>query len=661
MNKPLILFLLSLLMPCFISAQKEYTLTKDDIQTDGSGSITKYLNRVEKNIIIPETIDGETILFIEDNSFFDSDLEHVELPNTIKKIGRFSFSNNKLKSITFPKSLEEIDLAAFSNNKIVEVHIPENVKLVSSYAFKNNEIEILVLEGKPILGDGCFNENKLISYNGESSNGLIYKLNSEGKFDNTTLISYAGSKKTIDFIPNTTKLIGSAAFFETSVESVIIPGSIHTIRDYAFSKTNLKEVVFNEGLKVIANNAFAFSEVEILTTPLSLRRIGAEAFYSNPLAKINLNKGLQFIGRNAFFLHKIKNKESLVLPTTIIEFEGNPFLFGELVSLDGFKLQLPNVITKGYNFIKWENDKGSTVSVGTELDNERNYKAVITPSFFLKVRFLDFDGTLLKEEKVAYGKDASSPVFPNNRPGYFFKEWDTNFKEVITDIEVYAIYREAQLYTATFVDEEGNVLKTSTQTEDIGVLPPSPVIKDGFVFFGWNNYSFYSRRTYIASPYLIPIGALVSVNFVDEDGVTLIGTPFILNPGDDAIAPEPPFKEGKTFISWDKSFENVTENLIVKAIYESNSSLSINDFLKKGKQFSIYPTHVKDKLFIKLPTTDIAFYVDIFDMTGKRVSQQFIKTGNRELIPPTKSGVYLLKLSNNNHTPVPGTIKFIKE
>lgn len=57
-----------------------------------------------------------------------------------------------------------------------------------------------------------------------------------------------------------------------------------------------------------------------------------------------------------------------------------------------------------------------------------------------------------------------------------------------------------------------------------------------------------------------------SVTFVDWDG-TLFYV-LIVEEGDAAIAPEPPEREGYTFIGWDTDFSNTTSDITVTALYE---------------------------------------------------------------------------------------------
>ena len=70
-----------------------------------------------------------------------------------------------------------------------------------------------------------------------------------------------------------------------------------------------------------------------------------------------------------------------------------------------------------------------------ELNNQQNNPLMYT------VTFIDYDGTILKEEKVELNSSASAPNI-STREGYNFIGWDKKFNNVTEDITVVALYKK---------------------------------------------------------------------------------------------------------------------------------------------------------------------------------------------------------------------------
>ena len=82
-----------------------------------------------------------TVIQIGDGGFFDQDVVNVQLPNTVKTIGRLAFAaSNSLQSFDFPNNLETIGYGAFAsieeyNTAFVSITIPASVTLIDESAF----------------------------------------------------------------------------------------------------------------------------------------------------------------------------------------------------------------------------------------------------------------------------------------------------------------------------------------------------------------------------------------------------------------------------------------------------------------------------------------------------------------------------------------------
>ncbi|MDY3195693.1 MAG: InlB B-repeat-containing protein, partial [Paracholeplasma sp.] len=121
-------------------------------------------------------------------------------------------------------------------------------------------------------------------------------------------------------------------------------------------------------------------------------------------------------------------------------------------------ISLESPTKEGYHFEGWyENSdfSGQAISeivLGTTSDITLYAKFSINT---YEVTFKDHDGTVLKQETVDHGSNATSPTNPT-RVGYTFTGWDIAFDNVTSNLEVIALY-EINKYTVIFKDHDGTV------------------------------------------------------------------------------------------------------------------------------------------------------------------------------------------------------------
>ncbi|MDR0551716.1 MAG: leucine-rich repeat protein [Spirochaetaceae bacterium] len=83
-------------------------------------AITGY-NGKHKDIEIPALIRGFPVTVIDDRAFKNKGLIGVEIPETVRKIGKESFTGNKLEGVVVPRNLTEIENDSFDSNLLVNV------------------------------------------------------------------------------------------------------------------------------------------------------------------------------------------------------------------------------------------------------------------------------------------------------------------------------------------------------------------------------------------------------------------------------------------------------------------------------------------------------------------------------------------------------------
>lgn len=121
------------------------------------------------------------------------------------------------------------------------------------------------------------------------------------------------------------------------------------------------------------------------------------------------------------------------------------------------------------------------------------------------VTFQDYDGTVLKTQKVESGFSAIPPADPQ-RDGYDFNGWDGSCTGVTGNVTVKATYSERTLtyHTVTFYREDQTTVidSQSVKEGESAVAPVAPAV-EGKLFTGWaGNYTKISADTSAVATYI---------------------------------------------------------------------------------------------------------------------------------------------------------------
>lgn len=259
------------------------------------------------------------------------------------------------------------------------------------------------------------------------------------------------------------------------------------------------------------------------------------------------------------------------------------------------------------------------------------------------VTFMDGEKVLETFTNVPHGDTVTAPEVPK-KDGKTFKEWDKDFSKVTSDLTINAVY-DVDTFTVTFKDGE-KVLETQTVEYEAAATAPdtarlSP--PEGMHFAKWDkDFSKVTESIEVSAVY-----ELNEYTVIFKNGETTLKTEMVKH-GFAATAPNVYDTATKKFVGWDKSFDNVTSDLIVNAKFETKKfTLTFINF----DGTTVYTAEVEYGASIsdhfETADNDVAYDDTILDYVGwydKSDTEKTIIDDFSELTMPTHDLTYALKL-----------------
>ena len=412
--KRLFTFLFALLSACTFSAYAAivdgtcgdnltWTLnTKDStLVIAGTGEMTNFTN-ADMNINLPSWYG------------YTSYIKYVTIQDGVTSVGSLAFSNcSSLTSINIPNSVTSIGDYAFRNcSSLTSITIPNSVTSIGDYAFAY-----------------CYTLTSITIPNSVTSIGW-------GAFADCSGLTSAA-------IPNSVTSIGSRAFAGcSSLTSVTIPNSVINIGEHAFNSC---------------------SSLTSITIPNSVTSIGYAAFAScSRLTSVTIGSGVTSIGNGAFGACYNIQEVTAYMPTP-------PAAVNCGLNPAAATLYVPAEYLEAYQNAVWWEDFAKIRAIGSDWD----------------VEFVDWDGTVLATMKVPNGEAATAPADPT-REGYTFIGWDKDFSHVTDHMTVTAQY-QINRYRVRFFDYDNTLLKTDSVEYQAAATAPANPYHEGYTFIGWNQ------------------------------------------------------------------------------------------------------------------------------------------------------------------------------
>lgn len=194
---------------------------------------------------------------------------------------------------------------------------------------------------------------------------------------------------------------------------------------------------------------------------------------------------------------------------------------------------------------------------------------------YYTVKFVGLNGNLLDIKYVLSTDELEAPSAPTIE-GYTFIGWDKDLSTISSDTTVNALY-VIKKYTITFDTQGGSHVESILDiTYGSTVNLPTPT-KEGYIFKGWytglsindsqlTNSTLIKQNQTVYAKWELGIYTVKFVNFEHH-----VFDEIAVDHGGSVTPPTALDVTGYTFIGWSESMNNITQNLIVKAMYNINT------------------------------------------------------------------------------------------
>ena len=294
--------------------------------------------------------DGSQLETIKDEAFKNTAIEGVlTLPASLTSIGWAAFGATKITAVNFPASvttigqqafdgcsnlatlnfadgsqLETIGIKAFIRTALSGNldNLPASLKSIGVKAFSELAITAVTIPASvTTIEDEAF-----LLCNGLAT--LTFADNSQLKTIGNNAFKGTAISGELNNLPASLESIGNAAFNELAITGVVIPASVATIGDYAFSGcSSLAALSFADGsqLKTIGKEAFKGTAIsgKLDYLPASLESIGYGVFSELAITSVTFPESLKSIGEYAFSGTSLSG--DLTIPASVTTIGELPF------------------------------------------------------------------------------------------------------------------------------------------------------------------------------------------------------------------------------------------------------------------------------------------------------------------------------------------------
>lgn len=515
----------------------------------------------------PGTQEGSNILNATTNINLPGGIESIKSGLFSQKDGANVKADRRIESITM-NTVETVEPYTFEGCTNLKRAYMSGGNKIDSYAFKNcDKLETVSVAAsveemgiRPFAGCSSLMSIEFAAPGEEGATGnfvcenqVIYKL-TEGK-----------KTKIVECLE--TRGLGSASrvgpdelaeVTEIAEEAFMGCGEIGAVDLSASS------------VKTIPRQCFAMTErLSTVTLPDTARSISKGAFWNSGVSMVEIPNSVSYIEPGAFdnvqkATYQILASDGAVdreFEEIILDSAGNP-------TVDN---------SKPHRTVSFYTPAGSAAEIYTENYDYITFeevKPIIKHMVYFWDNFDPANPVLLDTQEVIDGEDAIPPEVKGYE-GYRFVRWSNSYTEISRQMDLYTVYEPIAktYYKVTFLDHDDTVLDTQEVLAGTGAKTPPAPTREGYHFTGWRPaYDNITADTVIYAQYekMDSDETKFTVTFYDYDENVLSVQK--VKPGEDAIAPVAPTREGYTFDGWrPANFTKVSKNLDVYAQYKSGS------------------------------------------------------------------------------------------
>ena len=295
----------------------------------------KYSKDGRKLLGAPEKLSGSysvkegTRIICNGAFYFCRSLSKIVIPSSVTSIGEWAFSNcGSLSTIVIPSSVTSIGDRAFSScTSLKYISIPKIVIGLNGNPFADWNGKLQCLSPNFINEDDIlFNKdkNKIISFRNQNIESYVIP-SSVTSIGDWAFSGCSSLSKIV--IPSSVTSIGNGAFSDCcSLSKIVIPSSVTSLGNRAFEDcSSLSNIVIPSSVTSIGNDAFSkCSSLSKIVIPSSVTSIDYGAFSDcSSLSKIVIPSSVTSIGEMAFM--DCDSLSEIVIPSSVTSIGDSAF------------------------------------------------------------------------------------------------------------------------------------------------------------------------------------------------------------------------------------------------------------------------------------------------------------------------------------------------